>query len=88
MACGNLETELVERGWDLMKAAASIADEPQFDVWPPKADPKNDVELQTSYNPEGEPQFTLYLQSVKKTCAARYLAFGGSLKSAIRDSTD
>lgn len=29
-----------------------------------------------------------YLQSVKKTCAARYLAVGGSLKSPMREWTD
>lgn len=29
-----------------------------------------------------------YLQSVKKTCAARYLAVGGSLKSLMREWTD
>lgn len=30
----------------------------------------------------------MYLQSVKKTWAARYLAVGGSLKSLMRERTD
>lgn len=40
-------------------------------------------------NPEGQGgNCQPYLQSVKKTCAARYLAVGGSLKSPMRECTD